>query len=112
LLCLHNVFKKTSYKFIAEYLAYRDLPEIIFAHVKRRKALDFGCGTGRSTRFLKKIGFAAIGVDISEDMLQQACARDPEGDYRLIEAGGIHRPPGSYAAGFARDFKHELAERP
>ena len=39
------------------YLAYRDLPGIIFDHVKGRKALDFGCGTGRSTRFLQKIGF-------------------------------------------------------
>ena len=39
------------------YLAYRDLPEIIFEHVKERKAIDFGCGTGRSTRFLQKIGF-------------------------------------------------------
>ena len=29
------------------YLAYRDLPEIIFEHVKGRKALDFGCGAGR-----------------------------------------------------------------
>ncbi len=53
--------------------------------------MDFGCGTGRSTRFLKKIGFEAIGIDISEDMLKQARARDPEGDYRLIEDGGIHQ---------------------
>ena len=73
------------------YLAYRDLPEIIFAHVKGRKAIDFGCGAGRSTRFLKRIGFEVIGVDISEDMLKQARARDPEGDYRLIEDGGLHQ---------------------
>jgi SAM-dependent methyltransferase len=73
------------------YLAYRDLPEIIFTYVKGRKAIDFGCGTGRSTRFLKRIGFEAIGVDISEDMLEQARARDPEGDYRLIEDSGIHQ---------------------
>ena len=38
------------------YLAYRDLPGIIFEHVKGRKSLDFGCGAGRSTRFLQKIG--------------------------------------------------------
>jgi SAM-dependent methyltransferase len=71
------------------YLAYRDLPQIISAHVKGTKALDFGCGTGRSTRFLNKLGYDTIGVDISEDMLKQARARDPEGDYRLIEAGGL-----------------------
>jgi len=69
------------------YLAYRDLPGIIFAHVKGRKALDFGCGTGRSTRFLHKIGFDTIGVDISADMLKKAREIDPKGDYRFIEDG-------------------------
>lgn len=67
------------------YLAYRDLPELIFEHVKGRKAIDFGCGTGRSTRFLQKLGFDAIGIDISEDMIKKAREIDPEGDYRLIK---------------------------
>jgi SAM-dependent methyltransferase len=69
------------------YLAYRDLPEIIFRHVKGRKAIDFGCGTGRSTRFLQKLGFDTIGVDIAEDMIKKARQIDPEGDYRLIKDG-------------------------
>jgi ubiquinone/menaquinone biosynthesis C-methylase UbiE len=69
------------------YLAYRDLPEIISEHVKGRKAIDFGCGTGRSTRFLKKLGFNVIGVDIAEDMIKKARELDPKGDYRLIKNG-------------------------
>ena len=69
------------------YLAYRDLPEIIFEHVKGRRAIDFGCGAGRSTRFLQKLGFNAVGVDISEDMIKKAKEIDPEGDYRLIDDG-------------------------
>ena len=73
------------------YLAYRDLPEIISEHVRGKRALDFGCGTGRSTRFLKNLGFDVIGVDIAEDMLRQARARDTAGDYRLIEAVGLGR---------------------
>lgn len=71
------------------YLAYRDLPQIIFDHVKGRKALDFGCGTGRSTRFLKQLGFETIGVDISADMIKKARQIDPQGDYRLVEDGGL-----------------------
>lgn len=67
------------------YLAYRDLPEIISEHVKGRRALDFGCGAGRSTRFLKKMGFNVLSVDIAEDMLKQARARDAGGDYRLVK---------------------------
>lgn len=71
------------------YLAYRDLPEIIGAHVKGRKALDFGCGTGRSTRFLRKLGFDTVGIDISENMIKKAYQLDPAGDYRLVRDGGI-----------------------
>lgn len=73
------------------YLAYRDLPEIISKHVKGRQAIDFGCGTGRSTRFLQKLGFDAIGVDIAEDMIKKARQIDPNGDYRLIKDGAFSR---------------------
>lgn len=67
------------------YLAYRDLPEIILEQVNGRKAMDFGCGAGRSTRFLQKLGFDVVGVDIAEDMLKKAREIDPKGDYRLIQ---------------------------
>ncbi len=66
------------------YLAYRDLPAIISEHVAGTKALDFGCGTGRSSRFLQNLGFNVIGVDVSEDMLRIARTSDPRGDYRLV----------------------------
>jgi SAM-dependent methyltransferase len=66
------------------YLAYRDLPAILSRHVSGSRALDFGCGTGRSTRFLEKLGFHVTGVDISEQMLALARSTDPTGDYRLV----------------------------
>jgi len=53
------------------------------------KALDFGCGTGRSTRFLRKLGFNVTGVDISEDMLRIARASDPSGDYRMVPGDNL-----------------------
>jgi SAM-dependent methyltransferase len=71
------------------YLAYRDLPAIIAEHVRGRDALDFGCGTGRSTRFLRDLGFRVVGVDIAEPMVEKARARDPEGDYRVVMEGGL-----------------------
>jgi SAM-dependent methyltransferase len=69
------------------YLAYRDLPDIISKHVQGTKAVDFGCGTGRSTRFLKKLGFDVVGIDISRDMLAKAKAMDPKGKYQLVKDG-------------------------
>ncbi len=69
------------------YLAYRDIPKILTEFVKGNKALDFGCGTGRSTRFLKKLNFDVIGIDISKEMLNMAREFDPDGDYRLTEDG-------------------------
>jgi ubiquinone/menaquinone biosynthesis C-methylase UbiE len=69
------------------YLAYRNLPAIIVEHVNGKRALDFGCGAGRSTRFLKKLGFETVGVDISMVMLKRARERDSGGDYRLIGEG-------------------------
>ncbi len=67
------------------YLAYRDLPAIMAEHVTGKKTIDFGCGTGRSTRFLQKLGFDAIGIDIAADMIKQAREIDPSGDYRLVK---------------------------
>ncbi len=68
------------------HLAYRDLPAIFSAHVHGRKALDFGCGTGRSTRFLRQLGFEVTGIDIAENMIRKARELDPSGDYGLLAA--------------------------
>jgi len=72
------------------YLAYRDLPDLILGHTDRGgDALDFGCGAGRSTRFLKKLGFDSIGVDIAEDMLKIARETDPAGNYLQVSDGNL-----------------------
>lgn len=67
------------------YLAYRDLPRIIAGRCVGKKAMDFGCGTGRSTRFLKDLNFDVVGLDISAKMIEQALQIDPLGDYHLIQ---------------------------
>ncbi len=66
------------------YLAYRDLPTIIQTHARGTRALDFGCGTGRSTRFLRDLGWSVVGVDSAEPMVAEAKARDPNGTYLLV----------------------------
>jgi ubiquinone/menaquinone biosynthesis C-methylase UbiE len=79
------------------YLAFRDLPELFRAHVRGRTALDFGCGTGRSTRFLRALGFEPLGIDIASSMLARARELDPAGDYRLVGDGDLTGlPSGTY----------------
>ena len=40
--------------------------------------LDLGCGTGTLTELLAKEGYDMIGVDVSEDMLQEAIEKRAE----------------------------------
>lgn len=69
------------------HLAFRDLPALLREHVEGDLAVDFGCGTGRSTRLLKALGFRTVGLDISAEMVARARERDPRGDYRVIGDG-------------------------
>lgn len=75
------------------HLAFRDLPELLAEHASGPRALDFGCGAGRSTRFLQGLGYDATGVDISEQMLSRARERDPAGTYLHIEDGDFGALP-------------------
>jgi len=74
-------------------LVLRHLPDILRMHVAGSRALDFGCGTGRSTRLLRACGFEAVGIDIATSMVDRARALDPQGDYRLIDDGDLARLP-------------------
>jgi SAM-dependent methyltransferase len=70
---------------------------IINKHTTGKHAVDFGCGTGRSSRFLKDLGFDVTGIDISADMLNIATNLDPSGDYRLVSNGNYsHLGIGNY----------------
>ncbi|MHB8078474.1 MAG: class I SAM-dependent methyltransferase [Candidatus Krumholzibacteriia bacterium] len=74
-------------------LAFRDLPTLLREHTAGWRAVDFGCGTGRSTRFLKGLGFATIGLDIAPEMVALARRHDPVGDYRVIADGDFSGLP-------------------
>ncbi len=99
--CYQDALKAEEYaklEFANTYfLAYRDLPEIFRRHVTGTKAIDFGCGTGRSTRFARKLGFDVIGIDISPEMVGKARQLDPEGNYHVIPDGDYSSlPTGSF----------------
>jgi SAM-dependent methyltransferase len=82
-------YKKTKVFDGTYLLAYRDIPAILKRFVRGKRAIDYGCGTGRSTRFLKDLGYETIGVDISKEMLEQALSIDKKNHYCLVENAKI-----------------------
>src|SRR5271167_382270 len=95
--CYHSATRAEAYSKLefpnTYHLAFRDLPEIFRAHVRGTTALDFGCGTGRSTRFLRALGIETIGVDVSAEMIAKAHEIDPRGDYRVIPSDDMSSFP-------------------
>jgi len=70
-------------------LVRRDLPGILERHVSGHRALDFGCGTGRSSRLLTACGFDVVGVDAAEPMVERARRADPQGRYLFVHDGDL-----------------------
>ncbi|MBF2097056.1 MAG: class I SAM-dependent methyltransferase [Gloeomargaritaceae cyanobacterium C42_A2020_066] len=68
-------------------LVFRALEQRLRALDPRGKALDVGCGTGRSTRFLRQFGLNAVGLDVSEARLYEARRLDPDGHYQPYSRG-------------------------
>ena len=72
------------------YLGFRDLPKLLKeSGTIGGDALDHGCGSGKSTRFLKELGFRTVGVDQSLTMLTLARESDPSGDYRHVLSANL-----------------------
>lgn len=62
------------------------------------EVVDLGCGSGRSTRFLRALGFDPIGVDVSAAMVAEARRLDPRGRY-LLGTPGVPLPIDEGSAG-------------
>jgi 2-polyprenyl-3-methyl-5-hydroxy-6-metoxy-1,4-benzoquinol methylase len=52
------------------------------------RVLDVGCGEGRFAAELARRGFAVVGVDVAEEPLRRARAREPALQLRIVPAEG------------------------
>src|SRR5262245_19579662 len=70
-----------------DFITFRDLPSLFASLGIKGRALDLGCGAGRSTRLLQDLGFETTGVDISPSMINAARQQDSRGTYCLSLRG-------------------------
>lgn len=97
------------------FLSFRDIPELLdqFFLMQRNEisGVDYGCGAGRSTRFLKSIGINKIdGFDINQAMILGAKKFDPQGNYQLIESAQIPVKDNTYDLAFSSFVFVEVGE--
>jgi len=71
------------------YLAFRDIKDIIMKHREFRTALDFGCGAGRSSFYLKNLGLEVTGTDINKKLIHSAINNNDGIRYYLSEKGKL-----------------------
>jgi 2-polyprenyl-3-methyl-5-hydroxy-6-metoxy-1,4-benzoquinol methylase len=82
----------------AGYLAFKNIPKLLENYVSGTLCLDYGCGSGRSARFLTDIGFHACDVDIDSQIIEVAKATKDGIQYGLIETD---HPLGDKKNGYA-----------
>jgi SAM-dependent methyltransferase len=71
-----NVIRKRELEII-EYVLRAKLPSFI---------LDYGCGGGWLSTFLRKLGFNSVGVDVSKNMVKNAKVLCPDGCFIVCDA--------------------------
>jgi 2-polyprenyl-3-methyl-5-hydroxy-6-metoxy-1,4-benzoquinol methylase len=52
------------------------------------RVLDVGCGEGQFAAELARAGASVVGIDLAEEPLRRARARDPQLDLRLLDGEG------------------------
>lgn len=69
------------------------------------RVLDLGCGAGRITRVLARRGLQAVGVDVSPNLIEQACSLtvdiEPKPQLLCVEALTLPFPDASFDAAVA-----------
>ena len=96
-----EIYKELGIEGTSYEMAFSEA-ERMFGDINGKNFLDFGSGTGRSTRFLKSLGANKVtGVDHNQSMVAQAQTTVEEGvEYKLI-AGQIPEADDSFDGAFS-----------
>lgn len=69
-----------------------------FGKGKIKKVLDLGCGTGRHSCILSKMGYRMTGIDLSEEMLAVARSKCPNVDFKKMSFNKLEFPENFFDA--------------
>jgi len=69
-----------------------------FGGNKISKILDLGCGTGRHSCILSRMGYKMTGIDLSEEMLKGAKSKCPEVNFKKMNFTKLEFPKNSFDA--------------
>ncbi len=64
----------------------------------RARILDIGCGLGSTVSELNKLGFQAIGVDISQKLIEKGRIKYPDAYLQVADGTGLPFDAGSFDA--------------
>ena len=78
----------------------------------RGRALDVGCGEGRTTRDLVARGHRVVAVDSSATLVRHARAADPDGVYVLADAAALPFPDASFDLVVGYNSLMDVADMP
>lgn len=93
------------------FLAFKTIPWLIKKYSCGKKTLDYGCGSGSSTIFLKEIGLDVEGVDISDEMLSEANQLDNNIKYTLIKSAEILNEDNEFDVVFSSFVLFEISSK-
>ena len=79
------------------------------------RVLDLGCGAGRTTIALRRMGYDVTGIDLAERLLAEARRLDPAVDVRLMDAAALDFADATFDAALfsynGLDCLHPVAAR-
>ncbi len=87
--------EKSVFKYNVQGLTERETWIVKNYFKNNSKILDLGCGVGRTTVPLSK-NFEVIGVDIAENLINLAKKKNPEIDYRIMDAVNLKFPKNTF----------------
>lgn len=67
------------------YFGYAQIIKEIFSNLKRGYVLDAGCGDGRITHEIQKLGHKVLGIDILETSIQYAKILVPDAEFEVAD---------------------------